>query len=763
MRGALLMTLALLAAAPSLAEAATIVIVNNDGIGEGFNDPTPAAPVGGNPGVTLGQQRLNVFQAAANIWGSILPSAVTIRVQAQFNPQTCSPTSAVLGSAGPIEVYRDFSGAELPGTWYHVALANRLAGTDLNAGANDINATFNSDLDNSTCLGTTDWYYGLDGNEGSDIELLPVVLHELGHGLGFSTLVGSNGAELVGFPDVYETFIRDNTLGLTWNQMTQAQRAASAINTGNVVWSGPAATFQAPSVLQASPTLFVNSPPALPATMTIGTASFGAALTEVGVTGDVVLVDDGSGTTSDGCQPLVNAGAVAGNIALIDRGTCTFASKAQAAQAAGAIGVIIVNNVAGGGAPGLGGTDPSIIIPVVSVSLEDGNLIKAQLGVGVNVTIGLDPANRAGADAAGRVKLYAPNPYEGGSSISHWDVTALPNLLMEPAINPDLSGDVDLSLAHFADIGWIADCVSAACPADTSVLKNTVVELDFCVTNCGDVADSILVEINDSEGWIAPVSQKVYVPASGQVCIPVAVPVPDDCGAAPTTIGLSAQSSFGGSDVCTMTVTPLCGPQLQLEPPAVFIPTVALGDTTCDSIRVINAGDQPLTVGSVTGCDADGFFLDLSGLPAVIAPGDSGTVTVCFSPVVAGANACAISVVTDGGSGNVPVEVGGTTGTGSPGFGTVLVLAPVSPTPFSGAAEVRFTLPREDRVQVEVFDSRGRLVRTLLRSETIPAGEQVLAWDGRNERGGEVPGGVYFVRVATRDHGAKVIRAVRTN
>ena len=47
----------------------TFTIVNNDGAGEGFNDTTPVAPIGGNPGTTLGQQRLNVFQAAANVWG----------------------------------------------------------------------------------------------------------------------------------------------------------------------------------------------------------------------------------------------------------------------------------------------------------------------------------------------------------------------------------------------------------------------------------------------------------------------------------------------------------------------------------------------------------------------------------------------------------------------------------------------------------------------------------------------------------------------
>ena len=81
------------------AQAATITIVNNNAAGVGFNDPTPRAPVGGNPGTTLGDQRLFVFQTAANIWGSILPSSVQILVRAQFAAQTCTATSAVLGSA----------------------------------------------------------------------------------------------------------------------------------------------------------------------------------------------------------------------------------------------------------------------------------------------------------------------------------------------------------------------------------------------------------------------------------------------------------------------------------------------------------------------------------------------------------------------------------------------------------------------------------------------------------------------------------------
>src|SRR5690349_17526085 len=124
------LALAALLAAP-VAHAATITIVNNDGPTEGFNDPTPVAPVGGNAGTTIGQQRLIVFQTAANIWGALLPSSVTILVNSTFDPLSCTATSGTLGSTGTVGVAANFPGALAPNTWYHYAEANRLAGADL--------------------------------------------------------------------------------------------------------------------------------------------------------------------------------------------------------------------------------------------------------------------------------------------------------------------------------------------------------------------------------------------------------------------------------------------------------------------------------------------------------------------------------------------------------------------------------------------------------------------------------------------------------
>ena len=141
-----------LLAAPAANAAATITIVNGDPAGVGFNDPTATAPVGGNPGTTLGQQRLIAFQAVANKWGATLTSSVTIRVLATFEPLTCTATGAVLGSAGAIQVFRDFPFAPIANTWYSKALANKLYGAELDPSTADIRARFNVNLGQPGCL-----------------------------------------------------------------------------------------------------------------------------------------------------------------------------------------------------------------------------------------------------------------------------------------------------------------------------------------------------------------------------------------------------------------------------------------------------------------------------------------------------------------------------------------------------------------------------------------------------------------------------------
>jgi hypothetical protein len=467
--------LALLAIPAVASAAATLVIVNLDGPGEGFNDPTAAAPVGGNPGTTVGQQRLIAFQYAADLWGAALTSDVTINIQANFNPLTCTPTSAVLGAAGTNQIFANFANAELANTWYHGALANRLAGADLAPGptgtpADDMRAFFNSNLNgNPACLGGRGWYYGLDANHGTDIDLVTVLLHEFGHGLGFSQFASvTSGAQPLGLGDVYGEYLLDISAGLHWNEMTtNAQRAASAINSRRVVWDGINVTAGAPQVLTpGTPLLRVNSPASL-GVFAAGTAQFGPLLSSPGVTADLVVgtdpADAAGPTTTDGCSPLTNGGAVFGRIAVLDRGTCGFVVKVKNAQDAGAVGVVIADNAAGSPPAGMAGVDPTIVIPSVRVTLPDGNTLKTAIGAGtVNATLGVDLSVRAGIEGStGFVLVNAPNPVQPGSSISHWDPITFRNQLMEPAINADLTHSVDvpedLTLRQMTDIGWFSD------------------------------------------------------------------------------------------------------------------------------------------------------------------------------------------------------------------------------------------------------------------------------------------------------------------
>ena len=51
-----------------------------------------------------------------------------------------------------------------------------------------------------------------------------------------------------------------------------------------------------------------------------------------------------------------------------------------------------------------------------------------------------------GADPSHRALMYAPTTLDPGSSVSHWDTSAFPNLLMEPIINADLTHSLDLTV-----------------------------------------------------------------------------------------------------------------------------------------------------------------------------------------------------------------------------------------------------------------------------------------------------------------------------
>ena len=450
------------------AEATVITPVNMDPAGSGLNDSTPAEPVGGNPGTTIGEQRMRVYQFAADLWETVLDSPVETRVQASFIPLNCNATSATLGAAGTQYVFANF-GNGVSNTWYGNALANALAGEDLSPAineednGNEIISFFNSNLGQSNCLASSGWYYGLDGNTpAGQVSFLDVVMHEIAHGLNFSGFydlsTGAPFSEQDGsnaFPDIYSRNVFDNASNMAWVNMTNAQRV-SAAKGGKLVWTGTNVTAGAPAELDGVVTLAVIGN--RPASYSIVTAGYGPLATPESFTaGRLVYGTDPTGGTHLGCQAFP-AGAFTGKTVLLDRGTCSFKTKTLNAQNAGADQVIIANNVSNG-FPGMG-DDAAVVatieIPSVGITKASGLALRKALAIGISVALQESATQLSGADAAGRVSLYAPSTLALGSTFSHFDVSLAPNALMEPFINDDLDAatDLDLTPALFKDLGW---------------------------------------------------------------------------------------------------------------------------------------------------------------------------------------------------------------------------------------------------------------------------------------------------------------------
>jgi hypothetical protein len=196
-----------------------------DGANEGFNDPT------------LGANRRTAFEFGMGVWAANLQGPATISANATMTPRGGTANAATLASAAPAQYFENFTNAPLGNTWYPECLVEILSGTDPDDNRLDINVDFNSDVDNATVLGNTDFYYGTDALPGTNVDFATVTIHELCHGLGFLdsfTNTGTFGLGNPAQPIIFDRFLVDSTGALLINKTA----SANIVTSNNVFWSG---------------------------------------------------------------------------------------------------------------------------------------------------------------------------------------------------------------------------------------------------------------------------------------------------------------------------------------------------------------------------------------------------------------------------------------------------------------------------------------------------------------------------------------------
>ncbi len=242
-------------------------------------DNTPASPIQGNNGATVGAQRRTAFLHAVSRLREELTGVADLRIRACWKDLGGEANRATLASAGPTFIVRD-DGAfwydnnnpsntvwSMPFldrryTWYSAAGAAQRAGTEFcryaseHCGHADIFIQFNTDIDGPTALGNRSFHYGFNAPDAGNIDFVSTAIHEIGHGLGFLSLYSVSddagspaGSRLLDYDDIFTdqvVAIRDNVpvpvntlpaadvrdamtsmLDLRWSD---AQAAASPLN-----------------------------------------------------------------------------------------------------------------------------------------------------------------------------------------------------------------------------------------------------------------------------------------------------------------------------------------------------------------------------------------------------------------------------------------------------------------------------------------------------------------------------------------------------
>ncbi|HSE41702.1 MAG TPA: S8 family serine peptidase, partial [Acidobacteriota bacterium] len=307
-----------------------------------------------------------------------------------FDPMDCNGHgSHVAGIAGGSGVNGDgttFAGPYGPGTDF----ASMRIGPGV-APAVSIYALKVFGCDGSTRVTDLAIEWAVDPNGDGDFsDHLDVINMSLGSNYGSSddsSAIAANNAALAGVSVIASS----GNAGDVYYISGSPGIASRVINVANIVDSFNAVQVNTPAGIAG---LYAASP-----------AAFGGALSDPGITQDLIYATPTNGCTAIGPE-------VSGKVALVDRGTCNFTVKVKNAQNAGAVAVVVANNVAGPPTT-MGGTDATITIPSVMISLNSATIIKTQLPApGVNVTLNL--SNNGPGDVVSSSSSRGPRRAESG-------------------------------------------------------------------------------------------------------------------------------------------------------------------------------------------------------------------------------------------------------------------------------------------------------------------------------------------------------------
>ena len=168
-------------------------------------------------------------QASIDVWSANFKSPVVVSVDASWGR---SSSWGVLGSARPGSFFSAFSGAPDPSLWYPSALANALAGKDLDKANPEIVIQVNS---------AASWNTRGDGlPTGNEYDLQSVFLHEIGHGLGFLSNDAYDpffGLGSLDQPTPFDAYLQTSDGRRLADLPTPSKELGVAL-TSSLVWSG---------------------------------------------------------------------------------------------------------------------------------------------------------------------------------------------------------------------------------------------------------------------------------------------------------------------------------------------------------------------------------------------------------------------------------------------------------------------------------------------------------------------------------------------